>query len=84
MQVLALLVQKGVTHNPDTGDLFVSHGCGESQIGWYDGIGTSRFAKPLEKIWFVGPAAKEGAVSLTPLQLACLLGWTVWRKTQYT
>lgn len=84
MQVLALLVQKGVIQNPDTGDLFVSRGCAESQIGWYDGIGMSRFAKRLENIWFVEPAAKEGAVSLTPLQLACLLGWTVWRKPQYT
>lgn len=86
IQGLALLVQQGLKRNPHSGDLFVFWGRAGSlvKIVWHDGIGMSLYVKRLEKGRFVWPVAKEGAVSLTPSQLACLLEGIDWRNPRYT
>lgn len=86
MPGLALLVQQGLKRNPHGGDLFVFRGRAGSliKIIWHDGIGMSLYAKRLEKGRFVWPSAKDGAVSLTPSQLACLLEGIDWRNPQYS
>ena len=86
MQGLALLVQQGLKRNRPGGDLFVVCGCAGSltKFIWHDGIGMSLYAKRLEKGRFVWPSAKEGTVSLTPSQRACLLEGIDWRIPQYS
>ena len=68
------------------GDLFVFRGRAGSlvKIIWHDGIGMSLYAKRLEKGRFVWPSAKDGMVSLTGSQLACLLDGIDWRNPQYS
>ena len=38
----------------------------------------------LEKVRFIWPSAKDGVVSLTSSQLACLLDGIDWRNPQYS
>ena len=75
MQGLALMVQQGLKRDPHGGDLFVFRGRAGSlvKIIWHDGIGMSLYAKRLEKGRFIWPSAKDGLVSLSSAQLACLL-----------
>ena len=84
MQRLAAMVQQHFTKDPFGGDLWVFRGRSGSlvKIIWHDGVGMSLYAKRLEKGRFVWPAAKEGTVSLTPSQLACLLEGIDWRNPQ--
>ncbi|WP_405051489.1 IS66 family insertion sequence element accessory protein TnpB [Silvimonas sp.] len=86
MQGLALLVQQGLQRNPHDGDLFVFRGRAGAlvKIIWHDGVGMSLYAKRLEKGRFIWPSAKDGMVSLTPAQLACLLEGIDWRNPQHT
>lgn len=86
MQGLALMVQQGLKRDPHGGDLFVFRGRAGSlvKIIWHDGIGMSLYAKRLEKGRFVWPSAKDGLVSLTSSQLACLLDGIDWRNPQYS
>jgi transposase len=86
MQGLALLVQQGLKRDPYGGDLYVFRGRAGSlvKIIWHDGIGMSLYAKRLEKGRFVWPSAKDGTVSLTASQLACLLDGIDWRNPQYS
>ena len=86
MQGLALLVQQGLKRDPHGGDLFVFRGRAGSLVKliWHDGIGMSLYAKRLEKGRFVWPSAKDGMVSLTASQLACLLDGIDWRNPQYS
>ncbi|MGL1590474.1 IS66 family insertion sequence element accessory protein TnpB [Vibrio parahaemolyticus] len=42
------------------------------------------FAKRIEKGRFIWPSAREGVVSLTSPQLACLLDGIDWRNPQYS
>jgi transposase len=44
----------------------------------------SLYAKRLEKGRLVWPSAKNGMVSLTSSQLACLLDGIDWRNPQYS
>ena len=44
----------------------------------------SLYAKRLEKGRFVWPQAKDGVISLTHAQLACLLDGIDWRNPQYS
>jgi len=82
MQGLALLVQQGLNRDPHGGDLYVFRGRAGSLVKliWHDGIGMSLYAKRLEKGRFVWPSAKDGIVSLTASQLACLLDGIDWRN----
>jgi transposase len=86
MQGLALQVQQSLSRNPHGGDLFVFRGRAGSllKIIWHDGIGMSLYAKRLEKGRFIWPSAKDGMVSLTSSQLACLLEGIDWRNPQHS
>jgi transposase len=44
----------------------------------------SLYAKRLEKGRVIWPSAKDGVVSLTSSQLACLLDGIDWRNPQYS
>jgi transposase len=54
------------------------------KILYWDGQGFCLFAKRLEKGRFVWPAAKEGALTLTPAQMSMLLEGIDWRAQQRT
>jgi transposase len=86
MQGLALLVQQHLHRDPHGGDLFVFRGRAGSlvKVLWHDGVGMALFAKRIEKGRFVWPSAREGVVSLTSPQLACLLDGIDWRNPQYS
>ena len=45
---------------------------------WHDTQGMCLFAKRLERGRFVWPSPAEGAVTITPAQLGCLLEGIVW------
>ena len=68
--------RKGMHHEDSFGSLV--------KIIWHDGLGMSLYAKRLEKGRFVWPSAKDGVVSLTASQLACLLEGIDWRNPQYS
>lgn len=86
MQSLAAMVQQHFTKDPFAGDLWVFRGRSGTlvKIIWHDGIGMSLYAKRLEKGRFIWPSAKDGVVSLTSSQLACLLDGIDWRNPQYS
>ncbi|MBC7285622.1 IS66 family insertion sequence element accessory protein TnpB [Hoeflea sp.] len=86
MQGLAAMVQHHFSRDPFAGDLWVFRGRSGSlvKIIWHDGMGMSLYAKRLEKGRFVWPSAKDGVVSLTHAQLACLLEGIDWRNPQYS
>jgi transposase len=86
MQGLALMVQQHLGRDPFAGDLWVFRGRTGSliKIVWHDGIGMSLYAKRLEKGRFIWPSAKDGVVTLTQAQLACLLDGIDWRNPQYS
>jgi transposase len=86
MQSLAAMVQQHFMKDPFAGDLWVFRGRSGTlvKIIWHDGIGMSLYAKRLEKGRFIWPSAKDGAVSLTSSQLACLLDGIDWRNPQYS
>ena len=54
------------------------------KVLFWDGQGLCLFAKRLERGRFVWPAAKEGAVTLTPAQLSMLLEGIDWRMPTRT
>ena len=86
MQGLALLVQEHLKRDPHGGDLYVVRGRGGSlvKIIWHDGIGSSLYAKRLERGRFIWPAVEGGAVSLTGAQLSYLLEGIDWRNPQHS
>ena len=86
MNGLALQVQEALRGDPHAGDLYVFRGARGDliKILWHDGIGLSLYAKRLERGRFVWPSAKDGTVSLSRSQLACLLDGIDWRNPQYS
>ena len=75
MPGLALQVQEALKRDPYGGDLYVFRGrrgdlC---KILWRDDLGVSLYAKRLERGRFIWPAAAEGAIPLSPAQMAYLL-----------
>ena len=54
------------------------------KIIWHDGVGMSLYSKRLEKGYFPWPSARDGVVSLTSSQLACLLEGIDWRNPRYS
>ena len=84
MPGLALQVQEALKRDPHGGDLYVFRGrrgdlC---KILWHDDLGMSLYAKRLERGRFIWPAAAEGAISLSPAQMAYLLEGIDWRNPQ--
>jgi transposase len=86
MQGLALMVQQNLERNPHGGGLYVFRGRNGSlvKVLWHDGVGMSLYAKRIERGYFIWPSAKDGVVSLTTSQLACLLDGLDWRNPQYS
>ena len=82
MNTLALQVQQGLGRDPHAGDLFVFRGRKGDlvKILWTDGIGTSLYAKRLERGRFPWPAASGEAVSISAAQLGYLLEGIDWRN----
>jgi transposase len=78
---LSLLAQEMLRADPFSGHLFVFRGKRGDPIKvlYWDGQGLCLFAKRLERGRFVWPRAREGAVALSPAQLAMLLEGIDWR-----
>src|ERR1700733_11272053 len=54
------------------------------QDSWHDGLGTSLYAKRLERGRFLWPSSADGMVTITPAQLGYLLEGIDWRMPQQT
>jgi transposase len=86
MNSLALQIQQALNRDPHAGDLFVFRGKRGNlvKIFWADGLGTSLYAKRLEKGRFVWPSPADGVVVITPAQLGYMLEGIDWRHPQHT
>jgi transposase len=86
MRGLALQVQEGLQRDPHGGDLFIFRGRrGDlAKIVWHDGVGLSLYAKRLDRGRFVWPSASDGAISISPAQMAYMLEGIDWRNPQLT
>ena len=82
MNSLAVQVQEGLGRDPHAGDLYVFRGKRGHlvKIFWHDGIGMSLYAKRLERGRFIWPSPADGAVAITPAQLAYMLDGIDWRN----
>ena len=82
MNTLALQVQQGLGRDPHAGDLFIFRGRKGDlvKILWHDGLGTSLYAKRLERGRFPWPSASGEAVSISAAQLGYLLEGIDWRN----
>jgi transposase len=79
---LAASVQQILKRDPFSGHLFLFRGKRGDGLKalWWDGGGLCLFAKRLEKGRFVWPRVEEGAITLTPPQLAMLIEGLDWRR----
>ena len=75
MNTLALQVQEDLGRDPHAGDLYIFRGRRGDlvKILWSDGVGTSLYAKRLERGRFQWPVTSGGAVSIGAAQLGYLL-----------
>ena len=82
MNTRALQVQQGLGRDPHAGDLFIFRGRRGDlvKILWHDGLGTSLYAKRLERGRFPWPSASGEAVSISAAQLGYLLEGIDWRN----
>ena len=82
MNTLALQVQQGLGRDPHAGDLFIFRGRKGDlvKILWHDGVGTSLYAKRLERGRFQWPVTSGEAVSISAAQLGYLLEGIDWRN----
>ena len=83
---LALLVQETLKTDPYSGHLFVFRGRRGDliKIIWHDGQGSCLFSKRLERGRFIWPKLENGAVTISPAQLAYMLEGIDWRAPQKT
>ena len=86
MNGLALQVQEALQRDPHAGDLYVFRGARGNliKILWHDGLGTSLYAKRLERGRFIWPTATDGAVVITSAQLGYMLEGIDWRNPVQT
>ena len=86
MNGLSLQVQEALRRDPHGGDLFVFRGRRGDLIKvlWTDAHGVSLYAKRLERGRFIWPSPADGAVVITPAQLAYMLEGIDWRHPQHT
>jgi transposase len=82
MNGLTLQVQEAMGRDPYAGDLFVFRGRRGNLIKvlWHDGLGTSLYAKRLERGRFIWPSPADGVVAVSPAQLGYLLEGIDWRN----
>jgi transposase len=80
---LAALAEKVLAQDPYSGHLLVFRGRRGDlvKVIWFDGQGACLFSKRLERGRFVWPPIVDGALVLTPAQLALLLEAIDWRRT---
>lgn len=80
---LAAKAQQIVGADPFSGHLFLCRGKRGDYLKalYWDGSGLCLFAKRLEKGRFVWPPIIDGAMTLTPAQLALLIETMDWRRT---
>jgi transposase len=80
---LAAKAQQIIGADPFSGHLFLFRGKRADYLKalYWDGSGLCLFAKRLEKGRFVWPPIIDGAVTLTPAQLALLIEAMDWRRT---
>lgn len=83
---LSALVQTAIERDPFSGQVFVFRGRRGDRVKllWWDGQGLCLYYKRLERGRFVWPAAKSGAVHLSPAQLSMLLEGIDWRMPART
>ncbi|MCF8506816.1 MAG: IS66 family insertion sequence element accessory protein TnpB [Caulobacter sp.] len=83
---LAMLAQQVLGRDPFSGHVFIFRGRRGDLVKllYWGGQGLCLLAKRLEKGRFVWPAAKDGAVALTPAQLSMLLEGIDWRMPERT
>ena len=67
---------KVMHHETNCGDL--------AKILWHDGVGLSLYAKRLDRGKFIWPSAKDGVVSISASQMACMLEGVDWRNPKVT
>ncbi len=86
VSTLAAQAEKVLAEDPYSGHLFVFQGRRGDllKIIWWDSQGACLFSKSLEKGRFGWPAAKDGKISVTPVQLSMLLEGIDWRKPKKT
>ena len=82
MNTLALQVQEDLGRDPHAGDLYIFRGRRGDlvKILWSDGVGTSLYAKRLERGRFQWPVTSGDAVSIGAAQLGYLLEGIDWRN----
>ncbi len=82
MNGLTLQVQEALGRDPYAGDLFVFRGRRGTLIKvlWHDGLGTSLYAKRLERGRFIWPSPADGVIAISPAQLGYLLEGIDWRN----
>jgi transposase len=80
---LATKAQQVIGQDPFSGHLFLFRGKRADYLKalYWDGSGMCLFAKRLEQGKFVWPPIVDGAVTLTPAQLALLVEAMDWRRT---
>jgi transposase len=83
---LALLFQETLKADPYSGHLFVFRGKRGDliKIIWHGGQGARLFSKRLERGRFIWPKLENGAVTISPAQLAYMLEGIDWRASQKT
>ena len=83
---LSVLVQETLKYDPHGGHLFVFRGRRGDRIKiiWHDGYGACLLAKRLERGRFIWPTATDGAIAISPAQLAYMLEGIDWRAPQHT
>ena len=82
---MALQVQQGLRRDPHAEDFYIFRGRtgGLTMILWHDGLGTSLYAKGLDRGRFVWPTAIDGIVTISASQMACMLEAIDWRNPQH-
>lgn len=82
MASLLLQVQEAMGRDPYVGDLYVFRGRRGDfiKVVWHDGLGTSLYAKRLERGKFIWPSPADGVVAISPGQLGYLLEGIDWRN----
>ena len=82
MNGLTLQVQEAMGRDPHAGDLFVFRGRRGNLIKvlWHDGLGTSLYAKRLERGRFIWRSPADGVVAISSAQLGYLLEGIGWRN----
>ena len=80
---LAAKVQQMIGADPFAGHLFIFRGKRGDYFKslYWDGSGLCLFAKRLERGRFVWPPIVDGAMTLTPAQMALLVEAMDWRRT---